>query len=354
MQPEEISAAAFGACPIPIGEYPHIVMAHGGGGELSRQLIEKMFKPAFANPLLANDHDGAVIPRTGGRLAFTTDSYVVQPLFFPGGDIGKLAVYGTVNDLAMCGAKPQYISLAFILHEGLPMQTLWKVVNSIHRAAQETGVQIVTGDTKVVDNSGDNGLFINTSGIGVIEHDLTIAPASIQVGDSIILSGDIGRHGMAVMALREGLEFESQINSDCAPLHEIVANILNAGIPVHCLRDLTRGGLASALVEISLTTHKQIDIAEDVIPVRADVRAACEMLGFDPLYVANEGRFILFIPQNYTEKCVQVCRAHPQGREALVIGRVSDIGQATVVAANAIGGRRVIRMFSGEQLPRIC
>ncbi|HPG41219.1 MAG TPA: hydrogenase expression/formation protein HypE [bacterium] len=350
----ENPAAACGACPIPIEDYPHIVMAHGGGGELSRQLLDKMFKPTFANPLLANEHDGAVIPRPGGKLAFTTDSYVIQPLFFPGGDIGKLAVYGTVNDLAMCGAKPQYISLAFILQEGLPMQTLWNVVNSIRVAAQETGVQIVTGDTKVVEKCGESGLFINTSGIGIIEHNLTIGPAAVQTGDVIILSGDIGRHGMAVMALREGLEFESQISSDCAPLHDIVKHILAAGINVHCMRDLTRGGLASALVEISSSARKQIDIAEDAIPVREDVRAACELLGLDPLYVANEGRFILFVPQSETVKCLEICHAHPQGHDALVIGRVSDTTQAVVIAGNAIGGQRVIRMFSGEQLPRIC
>ena len=239
------------ACPIPISQYPHVLLAHGGGGRLMHQLIGKMFLTAFRNPLLETQHDSTVVELTGKKLAFTTDSYVVRPLFFPGGDVGSLAVHGTVNDLAMSGARPLYLSAAFIIEEGLPMETLWKIVCSMQQAAQRCGVQIITGDTKVVDKGKGDGLFINTAGIGVVEHDQNIAPQSVQPGDAILVSGDVGRHGMAIMAVREGLQFESAIESDSAPVHEMVLELLKAGIEIHCLRDLTRGGLASALNEIA-------------------------------------------------------------------------------------------------------
>ena len=283
------------ACPIPITQYPHVLMAHGGGGKLMHQLIGKMFLAAFANPLLEMQHDSTVVEWTGKKLAFTTDSYVVRPIFFPGGDIGSMAVHGTVNDLAMSGARPLYLSNAFILEEGLPMETLWRVVCSMRDAAQRCGVQIITGDTKVVDKGKGDGLFINTAGIGVIEHGQTIAPQNVRPGDVVLVSGDLGRHGMAIMAVREGLEFESQIESDSAPVAGLVMELLKAGIEIHCLRDLTRGGLASALNEIAEAAGVKIAIEEKSVPVREDVHAACEMLGLDPLHVACEGRFAAFI-----------------------------------------------------------
>lgn len=341
-------------CPIPIQQYPAVVMAHGGGGRLMHQLIEKMFVATFGNDNLHTRHDSARLQLPTARLAFTTDSYVVRPLFFPGGDIGKLAVYGTVNDLAMSGAHPLYLSLGMILEEGLPMETLWQVVLSIREAAQATGVQIVTGDTKVVDRGKGDGIFLNTSGVGVIEHDLLIAPQSVRAGDAVILSGDIGRHGIAVMAEREGLEFESTIESDCAPLAEPVLALIEGGIEVHCLRDLTRGGLASAVVEIAEAAQAGIQLKESGIPVREDVRGACEILGFDPLYVANEGRFVAFVPGAQAERAVELLRRFEVCAGAQVVGEVIDSPQGTVVLRSVIGTSRVVDMLSGEQLPRIC
>lgn len=350
MEPDNLTLS----CPIPIQQYPAVVMAHGGGGRLMHQLIEKMFIATFGGPALTHRHDSASLELPCARLAFTTDSYVVRPLFFPGGDIGKLAVYGTVNDLAMSGARPLYLSLGMILEEGLPMETLWQVVLSIRQAAQETGVQVVTGDTKVVDRGKGDGVFLNTSGVGVIEHDLLIAPRSVRDGDAVILSGDIGRHGIAVMEVREGLEFESAIESDCAPLAEPVLALIEAGIEVHCLRDLTRGGLASALVEIAETAKVLIQLDEAHIPVREDVRGACEILGFDPLYVANEGRFVAFVPAEQAEKSVEILRRFPVCEGAQVVGEVTRGEEATVVLRSVIGTSRVVDMLSGEQLPRIC
>ncbi|MBM3890807.1 MAG: hydrogenase expression/formation protein HypE, partial [Verrucomicrobia bacterium] len=255
------------ACPIPISNYPNVMLAHGGGGRLMHQLIEKMLVPAFGNALLDARHDGAVLQIGDARLAFTTDSYVVRPLFFPGGDIGQLAVHGTVNDLAMCGARPLYLSAGFIIEEGLPMETLWRIVQSMRQAADAAGVQLVTGDTKVVDKGKGDGIFINTAGIGVVEHDCVIAPKSVQAGDCLLVNGDLGRHGIAIMAVREGLQFETTIESDSAALAGIVQELLRAGIEVHCLRDLTRGGLASALNEIAETANVGIAIDESAIPV---------------------------------------------------------------------------------------
>ena len=342
-------------CPIPFSDYPQVLLAHGGGGRLMADLIAKIFLPAFANPLLAAQHDGALIdwPHRG-RLAFSTDSYVVQPLFFPGGDIGELAVNGTVNDLAMCGAQPLYLSAGFIAEEGLEMEKLWRIALSMRRAADAAGVQIVTGDTKVVDRGKGDGLFINTAGIGLVETDLDIGPASLRTGDAVLLSGDIGRHGVAVMAVREGLEFETRIESDCAPVNALVADLLEAGIAVHCLRDLTRGGLASALVEIAEQSQLHIAIDEDKIPLQEEVRVACEMLGLDPLYVANEGRFVAFVAARDSTRALDILRRSASGRDATQLGTVSAAARGLVTLKSFMGSERIIDRLSGEQLPRIC
>jgi len=335
------------SCPIPIAQYPHVLLAHGGGGRLMHQLIDQMFLAAFRNPLLETRHDSTVVELTGKKLAFTTDSYVVRPLFFPGGDVGSMAIHGTVNDLAMSGARPLYLSAAFIIEEGLPMETLWKIACSMQRAARRCSVQIITGDTKVVDKGKGDGVFINTAGLGLVEHGWNIAPSSVQPGDAILVSGDLGRHGMAIMAVREGLQFESAIESDSAPVHEIVLELLKAGIEIHCLRDLTRGGLAGALNEIAEAARVRIEVEEKSIPVREDVHAACEMLGLDPLHVACEGRFIAFVAAKDQD-------GHATGAGSAVIGRVAERAAPLVTLKSAIGVSRILDMPSGEQLPRIC
>jgi hydrogenase expression/formation protein HypE len=341
-------------CPIPISEYPQILLAHGGGGKLMHQLIEKIFIASFANPALAARHDSAILNLEHERIAFTTDSYVVKPLFFPGGDIGTLAIYGTVNDLAMAGARPLYISCGFIIEEGLQTETLWRVAQSMKRAAENAQVTIVTGDTKVVDRGKGDGLFVNTAGIGIIEHGLTIAPSSVRLGDMAIINGDIGCHGMAIMAAREGLEFESAIKSDCASLAGIVEKILAAGIEIHCLRDLTRGGLATALIEIAEAGGVHINVDEAAIQVREDVRGACEILGFDPMYVANEGRFVAFLPEIEAERALDILRGDKDFDRSAIIGRVTGGRPGIVTMKSRIGATRIIDMLSGEQLPRIC
>jgi hydrogenase expression/formation protein HypE len=342
------------SCPIPISQYPQVLLAHGGGGRLMHQLIGKMFLTAFRNPWLATQHDSTVVELTGKKIAFTTDSYVVRPLFFPGGDVGSMAVHGTVNDLAMSGARPLYLSAAFIIEEGLPMETLWKIVCSMQAAAIRSGVQIITGDTKVVDKGKGDGVFINTAGIGIIEHDRKIAPQGVRPGDAVLVSGDLGRHGMAIMAVREGLQFESAIESDSAPVHEIVLDLLKAGIEIHCLRDLTRGGLASALNEIAEAARVRIEIVEKSVPVREDVHAACEMLGLDPLHVACEGRLVAFVAGKDAERALQIMRGHETGSGSAVIGRVAESSTPLVTLKSAIGASRILDMPSGEQLPRIC
>jgi hydrogenase expression/formation protein HypE len=342
------------ACPVPIGRYPHVLLAHGGGGRLTNELIEQLFLPAFRNAALSARHDGARLELAGQHLAFTTDSYVVRPMFFPGGDIGTLAVNGTVNDLAMCGARPKFLSAGFILEEGLAMETLARVVASMQAAADAAGVSLVTGDTKVVDRGRGDGVYVNTAGIGVIEHAHVIAPLSVRPGDAVLLSGDIGRHGMAVMAAREGLSFESAIESDCAPLSAPVLALLDAGVALHCLRDLTRGGLASALVEIAQTAGLHIGIEDVAVPVREDVAAACEILGFDPLYVANEGRLVAFVPEGDADRALRILAGHPVTAGAVPIGRVSDAPAGLVTLKSRIGATRIVDMLSGEQLPRIC
>jgi hydrogenase expression/formation protein HypE len=343
-----------GACPIPVLEYPHVLMAHGGGGKLMHQLLENVFGKAFSNPILDTRHDSAQFTVPPGRLAMTTDSYVVRPIFFPGGDIGSMAIHGTVNDLAMSGARPLYLSCGFIIEEGLPMETLWRVVCSMRDAARKCGVQIVTGDTKVVDKGKGDGLFINTTGIGIIEHEQKIAPQNVRAGDAIIVSGDLGRHGMAIMAVREGLEFESAIKSDSAPVHEAALNLIKAGIEVHCLRDLTRGGLASALNEIAEAAGVKISVEQKLIPVREDVRAACEILGLDPLHVANEGRFVAFVAAKDAAHALEILRNCEVSATAAHIGTVQEQSTPLVTLKSELGVSRILDMPSGEQLPRIC
>jgi hydrogenase expression/formation protein HypE len=344
------------SCPVPRVADDRIVLAHGGGGRLTHQLIEKIFMPAFANDALEQRHDGAVVAVNGARLAFTTDSFVVRPLIFPGGNIGDLAVNGTVNDLAMCGARPLYLSAGFILEEGLEMETLRTVVASMQQAAAKANVKLVTGDTKVVDKGKGDGIFVNTSGIGVIEANVkgTIGPASVQPGDAVIVSGDLGRHGIAILSVREGLEFESPILSDCANVWPAVEALLSAGIEVHCLRDLTRGGLATTLNEIASDRNVCIKLEENLIPVAETVQSACEILGLDPLYVANEGRFAVFVPAAQADAALSVMKKVDVSQGAVHIGRVEGSPGRTVILQSRIGGNRVVDMLSGEQLPRIC
>ncbi|MDP3979887.1 MAG: hydrogenase expression/formation protein HypE [Chlamydiota bacterium] len=346
-------------CPVPISDYANILMAHGSGGKLTHQLIDTIFLPQLSNPYLNQRHDGAVLDLMSfsqhTRMAMTTDSYVIKPLFFPGGDIGSLGVYGTVNDLAMCGARPLFMSLALILEEGLAMETLQRVICSIKKASEETSVQCVTGDTKVVDKGKGDGLYLNTTGIGVVEHDLLISPLSVSKGDHIIVSGDIGRHGMAVMALREGLEFESRIVSDAASVVGVVLDLIQAGIRIHCLRDLTRGGLGNALVEIARTRHSVIHVDECAIPVTDDVKNACEVLGLDPLYVANEGRFIMILPEEDADRALQIMRRHKVAECSALIGEVLEVDADSHVSIKSIiGTSRIVDMLSAEQMPRIC
>ncbi|MEK9629477.1 MAG: hydrogenase expression/formation protein HypE [Nitrospinota bacterium] len=339
-------------CPVPIDPSSTISLAHGGGGRLTQQLIERIFRPAFDNPELETQHDGAVIDIPQEKMVFTTDSYVVQPLQFPGGDIGSLSVNGTVNDLAMCGARPLYLTVGFILEEGLPMTTLWNVVQSMRKAADNAGVKIITGDTKVVDKGKGDGIFINTAGVGILEHSLKIHPKRIEAGDSILLSGDIGQHGIAIMAARENLGFESQIESDCASVSNIVQNLLDADIEIRCMRDLTRGGLATALVEIAQTSNKSLHITESEIPIREDVKSACEILGFDPLYIANEGRFITFVNSPQAQHALEIVQKCTPETKAALIGNVGK--ETGVNLKTKIGTSRTLDMLSGEQLPRIC
>jgi len=342
------------SCPVIPPTSDRIGIAHGGGGRMMQRLIDGVFRPHFSNPALDAAHDGASLTFGGARLAFTTDSYVVQPIFFPGGTIGDLAVNGTVNDLAMCGARPLSLSAAFILEEGLPVADLERVVLSMRDAARLAGVSIVTGDTKVVERGKGDGIFITTAGIGVIEHPGDIAPASVRAGDVVIVSGDLGAHGIAILSVREGLEFEGAAGSDTAPLWTPVAALLEAGVEVHCLRDLTRGGLASALNEIATTGRVAMAIDEAVIPIRPVVRGACELLGLDPLYVANEGRFVAIVAAADAARAVALLRAQPVSADAVVAGRVLEGSPGLVTLQSRIGGSRVLDLLSGEQLPRIC
>jgi hydrogenase expression/formation protein HypE len=348
-------ATLLGAvCPIPITNYTEIVLAHGSGGKLSHQLMEKMVLPQFQNELLEPLHDGAIFSIGDQRLAFSTDSYVVNPIFFPGGDIGKLAVHGTVNDLAMCGARPLYLSVGFILEEGTPMDDFWRVVQSMRQAADAAGVKLVTGDTKVVDRGKADKIFINTAGIGVLVDGVDIHPGRARAGDKIIISGTIAVHGIAIMSVREGLEFETEIASDTAPLNGLVEAMFDASKSIHVLRDPTRGGVTSALSEIAQTAKVGMLLHEARIPIDEEVKGACEILGLDPLYVANEGKLLAIIPPEDADKVLAAMRAHPLGRNAAIIGDVRADHPGFVMMNTRVGGTRVVDMLSGEQLPRIC
>lgn len=341
-------------CPLPLRDYPNIVMGHGGGGKLSGELIEHLFVPAFQNDDLAELGDSTVLPFAGSRLAYSTDSFVVRPLFFPGGDIGDLAVNGTVNDLAMSGAQPLYLSAGFILEEGLSMNALGAIVESMGRAARAAGVKLVTGDTKVVDRGHGDGVYINTSGIGRVPDGVHIGPSRAKPGDVVLVSGEIGVHGTAVMSVRQGLEFGAEIQSDTAPLNGLVAAMLEVSRDIHVLRDPTRGGVASTLNEIARSSRVGIQIDERSVPVPQIVRSACEMLGLDPLYVANEGKLLAIVPAEVAEPMLAVMRAHPLGAKATRIGQVLDKHPGMVVARTGLGATRVVALQIGEQLPRIC
>ncbi|HEU5451535.1 MAG TPA: hydrogenase expression/formation protein HypE [Terriglobales bacterium] len=342
------------SCPLPVTSHQQIVLGHGSGGKLSAQLIEQVFLPAFRNPLLDKLDDQAVFSVGEGRLAFTTDSFVVTPIFFPGGDIGRLAVNGTVNDLAMSGARPLYLSAAFILEEGLPLDDLRRVVASMSEAARDAGVQLITGDTKVVNRGKGDKVFITTTGIGVIERPVSISADRARPGDKIILSGFIGDHGMAILSQRENLQFEGVIESDCAALHRLVADMLEVTNEVHCLRDATRGGVATVLNEIAAHSRAGMLLRETEVPVRETVRGACEILGLDPLYVANEGKLVAVVAAEAAEAVVARMRQNPLGRDARILGEVTDAHPGMVLMKTEIGGTRVLDTLFGEQLPRIC
>jgi hydrogenase expression/formation protein HypE len=342
------------SCPIPISEYPVITMAHGSGGVLSHQLIDRMFVPLFGSLRLSDLHDGAVVDIPPGKLAFTTDSFVIDPIFFPGGNIGELAVNGTVNDLACCGAKPMYLSVGLILEEGLPMDDLWKIALSMKEAAEKAGVQIITGDTKVVDRGKGDKIFINTTGIGMVYDNVNITPVNCRPGDVVIISGTLGDHGVAVMSARSGIEFESQVVSDTAPLNGLVDEIFKASEKVHVLRDPTRGGVATTLNEIASSSSTGIILGEDSIPVTREVRGACEILGLDPLYIANEGKLLVILPETETGAVLEAMQNHPEGKKACIIGHVTDDHPGIVRMKTTIGSSRIIDMLTGEQLPRIC
>ena len=362
---DNLKSLASLTCPAPLTTHDRVLLGHGSGGKLSAELVRDIFLPAFSNPALAQLNDQAVVAVDGSRIAITTDSFVVNPLFFPGGDIGSLAVHGTINDLAMGGATPLFLSVAFILEEGLPIEVLQRVVESLKRAASDAGVQVVTGDTKVVEKGKGDGLFINTTGIGVVPHGLELSADRAQAGDKVILSGPIGDHGIAILAQREGLEFESAIESDSAALHTLTAEMLKIasnfpeggeeiGHPIRCMRDPTRGGLSSTLNEIAEQSRVGIELMEASIPVREEVRGACEMLGLDPLYVANEGKLVAIVAPEFADELVEIMRMHALGKEARIIGEVTEENRGLVTMRTALGTTRIVDMLAGDQLPRIC
>jgi hydrogenase expression/formation protein HypE len=347
------------SCPLPLRDHPHVVLGHGGGGILSRDLIEHIFLPAFANPVLDRLGDSAVIDVAdalagGARLALSTDSYVVRPLVFPGGSIGELAVNGTVNDIAMSGGRPLFLTAGFIVEEGLAMGELAEIAGRMGRAAAAAGVRIVTGDTKVVERGHGDGVYINTAGVGIVPPGVTIGIERVRPGDTVLVSGTLGDHGMAIMSVREGLAFESEIVSDTAPLHGLVNAMLAVCPAIRMLRDPTRGGAATSLVEIAGATRLGIEIDERAIPVRPAVAAACEILGLDPLQVANEGKLLAIVPADAAGAVLDAMRRHDHGRDAVAIGRVVEGHAGMVVMKTAIGATRIVPMPLGEQLPRIC
>ena len=342
-------------CPAPLRDSPAIVMGHGGGGVLSGELVEHLFLPAYGDAAAdAQLGDSAIVEVAGGRLAFSTDSYVVRPLFFPGGSIGDLAVNGTVNDIAMAGATPLVLSTAFIIEEGTQLAELGRVAEALGAAARKAGIKLVTGDTKVVDNGNGDGVFVNTAGIGVLADGVDIRPERASVGDVIIVSGDIGVHGVAVMSCREGLEFGTTVRSDSAPLHGLVADMIATGADIHVLRDPTRGGVAASLNEIAKAAKVGVTVVERDLPIPQTVRDACGLLGLDPLYVANEGKLLAFVSSDDADRVLAAMHAHEYGRDARVIGRCIDEHPGMVVARTGLGGTRVVDLPLGEQLPRIC
>ena len=344
-------------CPIPLKNYPKIVMGHGAGGKMMNDLIGHLFAPLFDNDLLGQMGDSTALDLSAlnaGRLAFSTDSFVVSPIIFPGGDIGDLAVNGTVNDIAMSGATPIYLSAGFILEEGLAMDTLGEIATSMAHAARVAGVQVVTGDTKVVNKGHGDGIYINTSGFGIIPDGVDIAAKNANPGDVILVSGTMGDHGMAIMSKREGLEFESQIISDTAPLHGMIAEMLAVSHKIHCLRDATRGGLSAVLNELAGVSQVGIEFEETKIPVTPAVNAACEMLGLDPFYIANEGKLVAIVAPEIADEILAVMQNHRYGKDAAIIGTVTETHPKRVVAKTAIGGSRVVDLPAGELLPRIC
>jgi hydrogenase expression/formation protein HypE len=341
-------------CPLPLAHGDIVQLAHGGGGTKMAGLIERVFLPALRNAHLEALADGATVTIGGERLAFTTDTFVVKPIFFPGGDIGSLAVHGTVNDLAMCGATPLFLSAGFVLEEGFGMADLGRIVASMARASAAAGTPVVTGDTKVVDRGKGDGIFINTAGIGRVREGVTVGPGRAQPGDAVLVSGPVGDHGIAVMAAREELEFETVLLSDSAPVASLVASLLEAAPDTHVLRDPTRGGLATALNEIAAASQVGIRIEEAQVPVRPEVEGACELLGFDPLYVACEGRFLAILPEEDAERALAALHAHAEGGRARRVGRVVPEDPGRVVLRTRLGSHRLLARLSGEQLPRIC
>jgi hydrogenase expression/formation protein HypE len=355
----------LGTCPLPKYDYDRILLGHGSGGGLTADLIHRVFVPSFSNGSPRVLEDQATLSLSGKnhhgngatalpRIAFTTDSFVVRPLFFPGGDIGKLAVHGTVNDLAVGGAKPMFLSAAFILEEGLPLETLERIVASMRQACDEADVTLVTGDTKVVDRGKGDQVFITTSGIGIVPEGRSLSIANARPGDAILVSGTLGDHGIAIMSLREGIEFETVLESDSAPLTDLVQVMLDACPNIRCMRDPTRGGLSSAVNELADASNVGVELNESAIPLRNEVRAACEMLGLDPLYVANEGKLIAVAPHEDAEPLLQIMRRHPLGRNAAIVGRIVEDHAGMVILKSLVGGARVVTMLAGEQLPRIC
>ena len=341
-------------CPVPLPTGGRVLLGHGSGGKLSADLVRDVFLSAFDNPILARLDDQAIVNIGGQRLAFTTDSFVVKPLFFPGGDIGSLAVHGTVNDLAMGGACPLFLTAAFIIEEGLPIETLRQIAGSLRQAADAAGVQVVTGDTKVVEHGGADGLFINTTGIGVVPDGVDLSADRARPGDRVLLSGSIGEHGIAILAQREGLEFESPVVSDSAALHTLAAAMLTAAPGIRCMRDPTRGGVSSALNEIAARSRVGIQLDERAIPLREEVKGACEMLGLDPLYVANEGKLVAIVAPESADAVLGAMRRHLLGAQAGIIGTVTALHPALVTMRTVVGPTRIVDMLAGDQLPRIC
>lgn len=352
--PQEVKVDMALSCPVPVAGGDRILLGHGSGGKMSADLLKNILLPALANPVLGRLDDQAVVEVEGSRLAFTTDSFVVKPLFFPGGDIGTLAVNGTVNDLAMGGAEPLFLSLSFILEEGFPIETFRRVVESIGAAAAMAGVSVVTGDTKVVEKGSGDGLFVNTSGIGLLPTHLHLSSDQARPGDVVLLNGPIGDHGITILSQREGFGFESEMHSDTAPLHRLVADMLGASTEIRCMRDPTRGGVSSSLNEIADRSRVSIELQESLIPIRDAVRGACEMLGLDPLYVANEGKLIAIVAPSAAESVLAAMRGNPLGTGALAIGTVTGSRPGLVTMRTQLGTSRIVDMLVGDQLPRIC